>query len=100
MSEVSAWTQVWKINQRFLRALSCGGLAWLCWQGRLAGIDWLILLAVMFAAGTTLHGVIGVFQTVKVIAGTLSWSRFKKQAAKPKADGLADRASLKKGGML
>lgn len=100
MSEISAWTQVWQINQRFLRALGCGGLTWLCWLGCLAGIDWLILFAAMFAVGVVWHGTIAVFQTVKAIAGTMRWSRFKKQAATPKADRLAGRASLKKRGLL
>ncbi|MGC3939944.1 hypothetical protein ACOTTU_19230 [Roseobacter sp. EG26] len=100
MSEVSAWEQVWRINQRYLRALCCGWLAWLCWQGYVAHVDWLILFVAIFAVGAVFHGVIAVFQTVKAIAGTLRWGRFKSKGSDPKADRMAQRAALRKRGLL
>lgn len=100
MSDVSAWAQVWKINQTSLRATCCAGLAWLCWQGYLAGVDWLSLFAAMFAVGTVQYGAIALFQTVKAIAGTMHWQRFKRQGATPKADPLAGRDVLRDRGLL
>ncbi|WP_299825305.1 hypothetical protein [uncultured Roseobacter sp.] len=100
MSEVSAWGKVWQINGRSLRALCCGWLARLCWQGYQVGIDWLILFAAMFAVGAVWHGVIAVFQTVKAIAGMQAWGSFKKKGNDPKADRMADRDALRKRGLL
>ena len=100
MSEVSAWEKVWRINGRYLSALFCGWIAWLCWQGYDVGIDWLILFVAMFAVGAVLHGVIAVFQTVKAIVGTLTWGRFKSKGNDPKADRMAERDALRKRGLL
>ena len=100
MSEVTAWEQIWKINQRYLRALFCGFIAWLCAHGPQAGVNWLVYFAILFAAGAIVHGAIALFQTIKAVVATMRWLRCKSKGADPKADQLARRDDLRKGGLL
>ena len=60
----------------------------------------LLLFAAMFGVGMIWHGTVATFQTIKVILGTLRWSRYRKGHATPKADPMAKAEDLRAKGIL
>lgn len=100
MSDTSDWSQIGKINFTFLRACACGGIAWLCLKGYETGVDWLLWIAAMYLGGAAFYAVIAIYKTIKVILGTMRWSRFRKGHAAPKSDPMAGEKDLRAKGIL
>lgn len=90
-----------RVNGDFLRATASGTLAWVFWQGHdVPGFEILVFCAVIFAmvaiwrTGAALYGI------VRLILGHTRRGRYKAQGAKPKADGMAQEADLKRRGLI
>ncbi|MEM9098688.1 MAG: hypothetical protein AAGC79_09200 [Pseudomonadota bacterium] len=101
MSDISAWTNIWKINGNALRAAFGFAGGWLFWQGgQIEGLELFLFFAALFALGGAIRAVHALIGTIRLILGARKWARYRRQGVTPKADRLAIEDDLKRRGLI
>lgn len=98
MSDNDDYRPTTAININFLKATFGFWLAWVTWRMAVPGLEMILILTVIAAAGGVWCSGTALWLMVKMYVKDRKISKFKSRGATPKSDAFADIETLRKGG--